>query len=117
MRSKAEPENLFQKQVCRKQKNHHMNALGKQHTAVNADTKQCMHGVDKAVHPLRVHAVRENLPLRQGINPLVVGINIAETIGIILKSAVAEVHAAEHQQHKKKSVFHKMPLYPLKAFF
>ena len=117
MWGKAEPENLFQKQVCRKQKKHHMNTLGKQHTAVNTDAKQRMHGVDKAVHTLRVHAVRENLPLCQGINPLVVGINVAEAIGIILKSAVAEIHAAEHQQHEKKPVFRKMPLYPLKTSF
>lgn len=82
-----------------------MYRLQKQDTAVDADAKQNMQSVDKAMDPLRIYPGGKNLPLNQAVNPGMVRIHITKAIRIILKGSPGKINHSVDNNHGQQPVF------------
>ncbi len=87
-----------------------MNPREKQLRTVDAHAEDNPDGVDKAVHRLRINPLIERFPLKQTVNPGMMGIHIAETVGAVVKRAVGKIDHAENQDDGEHDIFRQPPL-------
>lgn len=85
-----------------------MNTGCKKKATVDTNAEQSVHGINKAMHSLRIHSRRKNLTFYKTVNPGIVRIHITKSVRIILKRAIAEIQDAEQHHRCKQSVLKDM---------